>query len=57
MHHQCVDFTNLGDNVGLKIKGLEKQSMPRSGDVMLYKSDTTLVPTHARRRTAVFTVA
>merc|ERR1712226_1398903 len=31
-----------GDNVGLNIKGLDKQNMPRSGDVMVYKKDTTL---------------
>merc|ERR1712153_280289 len=32
----------MGDNVGLNIKGLDKQNMPRSGDVMVYKKDTTL---------------
>merc|ERR1711904_415373 len=31
-----------GDNVGLNIKGLDKQNMPRAGDVMIYKKDTTL---------------
>merc|ERR1712129_461430 len=42
MHHQRVDFVNPGDNVGLNIKGLDKNNMPRSGDVMVYKKDTTL---------------
>merc|ERR1712241_1147049 len=42
MHHQRVDAAQPGDNVGLNIKGLEKQNMPRSGDVMVYKKDTTL---------------
>merc|ERR1712085_45315 len=42
MHHMRVDFANPGDNVGLNIKGLDKQNMPRSGDVMVYKKDTTL---------------
>merc|ERR1739845_121552 len=42
MHHQRVDFANPGDNVGLNIKGLDKNNMPRSGDVMVYKKDTTL---------------
>jgi len=42
MHHQRVDYANPGDNVGLNIKGLDKQNMPRSGDVMVYKKDTTL---------------
>merc|ERR1712094_160694 len=42
MHHTRVDFANPGDNVGLNIKGLVKENMPRSGDVMVYKKDTTL---------------
>merc|ERR1711939_1107741 len=42
MHHQRHDFANPGDNVGLNIKGLDKNNMPRSGDVMVYKKDTTL---------------
>merc|ERR1712094_10119 len=47
MHHQRVDFANPGDNVGLNIKGLDKNNMPRSGDVMVYKKDTTLGQTRA----------
>merc|ERR1711990_919457 len=42
MHHQRLEFANPGDNVGLNIKGLDKNNMPRSGDVMVYKKDTTL---------------
>merc|ERR1712146_820188 len=42
MHHSRVEFANPGDNVGLNIKGLDKNNMPRSGDVMVYKKDTTL---------------
>ena len=42
MRHQSVDFANPGDNVGLNTKGLDKYSIPRSGDVMVYKKDTTL---------------
>merc|ERR1719453_2532478 len=38
----CVDAAGPGDNVGLNIKGLDKQNMPRSGDVMVYKKDGTL---------------
>merc|ERR1712054_556775 len=37
-----ADLANPGDNVGLNIKGLDKNNMPRSGDVMVYKKDTTL---------------
>merc|ERR1712135_87824 len=39
MHHQRVDQACPGDNVGLNIKGLDKNNMPRSGDVMVYKKD------------------
>ena len=39
MHHQRVEVANPGDNVGLNIKGLDKNNMPRSGDVMVYKKD------------------
>merc|ERR1712013_722656 len=42
MHHKSVPEAKPGDNVGLNIKGLDKQNMPRSGDVMIYKKDTTL---------------
>merc|ERR1719431_1351738 len=42
MHHKRHDQAFPGDNVGLNIKGLEKQNIPRSGDVMVYKKDTSL---------------
>ncbi|KAK3287439.1 hypothetical protein CYMTET_5048 [Cymbomonas tetramitiformis] len=42
MHHQRVEQAGPGDNVGMNIKGLDKQNMPRTGDVMVYKSDGTL---------------
>ena len=42
MHHKRVDEANPGDNVGMNIKGLDKLNMPRTGDVMVYKRDTTL---------------
>jgi len=42
MHHKRADAAGPGDNVGLNIKGLDKQNMPRSGDVMIYKKDGTL---------------
>merc|ERR1712050_506666 len=42
MHHTRAEFANPGDNVGLNIKGLDKNNMPRSGDVMVYKKDQTL---------------
>jgi elongation factor 1-alpha len=42
MHHKRVDAANPGDNVGMNIKGLDKLNMPRTGDVMVYKTDGTL---------------
>jgi elongation factor 1-alpha len=42
MHHKRVDEAFPGDNVGLNIKGLDKQNMPHTGDVMIYKKDTSL---------------
>ena len=44
MHHKRADLANPGDNVGLNIKGLDKQNFPHSGDVMVLKKDTTLPP-------------
>merc|ERR1712137_1353645 len=42
MHHKSVPMAGPGDNVGLNVKGLTKENMPRVGDVMIKKDDTTL---------------
>jgi len=42
MHHKRVETASTGDNFGVNIKGLEKHNMPRSGDVMTHKNDTTI---------------
>jgi elongation factor 1-alpha len=42
MHHKSQPQANAGDNVGLNIKGLVKENMPRVGDIMILKSDQTL---------------
>jgi elongation factor 1-alpha len=42
MHHKTVPEAGPGDNVGMNVKGLDKVNMPRTGDVMILKSDTTL---------------
>ena len=34
-------FANPRDSVGLSIKGLDQSNIPRSGDVIVYKKDTT----------------
>merc|ERR1719215_808111 len=44
MHHKAVPQAKPGDNVGMNVKNLDKQNMPRGGDVMIYKKDTSLAP-------------
>ena len=40
--HQRLDQGNPGDHVGLNIRDLDKYNMSRSGDVNVYKKDSTL---------------
>jgi len=47
MHHKTCPEARPGDNVGMNVKNLDKQNMPRGGDVMVYKKDTTLAPVKA----------
>lgn len=42
MHHTTHEAAHAGDNVGLNVKGLAKENMPRVGDVMVDNKDTTL---------------
>jgi len=42
MHHKKIPVANAGDNVGINVKGLAKENMPESGDIMVLKSDKTL---------------
>lgn len=42
MHHKKVDNAGPGDNVGMNIKGLDKNNMPHVGDVMILKTDNSL---------------
>jgi elongation factor 1-alpha len=42
MHHKNVDMAAQGDNVGMNVKGLPKDNMPRVGDVMIKSSDKSL---------------
>jgi len=42
MHHKQVESAGPGDNVGMNVKNLNAKNMPRSGDVMILKSDTSL---------------
>jgi len=40
MHHKEHPNAGPGDNVGISMKGLPKNNMPRDGDIMIKKSDT-----------------
>merc|ERR1711906_66837 len=42
MHHKKIDAGTSGDNIGMNVKNLKKENMPRVGDVMVYAKDTTL---------------
>jgi elongation factor 1-alpha len=47
MHHKNVDAAMQGDNVGMNVKGLPKDNMPRVGDVMVKADDDTIHRTKA----------
>jgi elongation factor 1-alpha len=38
MHHKKYEVANPGDNVGLNVKKLEKENMPKVGDIMINKA-------------------
>jgi elongation factor 1-alpha len=42
MHHKSVPAALAGDNVGLNLKGLNKDNMPRTGDVMIKANDVSI---------------
>merc|ERR1712018_869632 len=39
MHHKTVDQAVPGDNVGVNVKKLKKENMPKAGDVMFIKDE------------------
>jgi elongation factor 1-alpha len=43
-HHKNLAEGVAGDNVGLCVKGLNKEHMPKSGDLAILMSDTSLKP-------------
>jgi len=49
MHHKNVPEALQGDNVGMNVKGLPKDNMPRVGDVMILQTDESI------KRTKSFT--
>merc|ERR1712048_144765 len=39
MHHKNVEKAGPGDNVGVNVKGLKKDNMPKAGDVMFIQGE------------------
>merc|ERR1712038_2051124 len=39
MHHKQVELAQVGDNVGVNVKGLPKDNLPKVGDVMYLASE------------------
>merc|ERR1712241_419959 len=53
MHHKSVPIASVGDNVGINVKGLPKDNLPKVGDVMYnIKEDEKTQP----KQVAEFTV-
>lgn len=44
MHHKQWTEARPGDNVGLSVKGLDKKSMPKTGDIIYLDKDGPLTP-------------
>lgn len=42
MHHKKLEKADCGLNVGVNVKGLSKDYLPKTGDVMVLKKDTTI---------------
>lgn len=43
-HHKNMPVANAGDNIGMCVKGLNKEHMPKPGDIAILKSDSSLKP-------------
>ena len=39
MHHKAIPVAKAGNNVGINVKGLKKELMPRVGDIMVVVND------------------
>ena len=39
MHHRSVQSAMPGDNIGMNIKGLDKDNMPKTGDIIVYEKE------------------
>eukprot|EP00178_Gracilaria_changii_P018578 TRINITY_DN5319_c1_g2_i1.p1 TRINITY_DN5319_c1_g2~~TRINITY_DN5319_c1_g2_i1.p1 ORF type:complete len:464 (+),score=87.53 TRINITY_DN5319_c1_g2_i1:188-1393(+) len=43
MHHKNYDQAIPGDNIGINMKALPKDNMPKKGDIMVFKDDNTII--------------
>merc|ERR1711920_1067164 len=58
MHHKNVDAAHTGDNVGVNVKGLPKDNLPKVGDVMYNeKEDKATQPKQVAEFTVMAVVA
>jgi elongation factor 1-alpha len=53
MHHKNVEVAMAGDNVGLNVKGLTKENMPRVGDIITLDNDGLTETTEFTMQVAV----
>lgn len=54
MHHRRTEKAIHGDNVGVNVKGLKKENMPKTGDIMVI--DDGNLPTETAQFTALIAV-
>lgn len=43
MHHKSLPEAVAGHNIGICVKGLDKNNMPKRGDVIVHEKDSTMV--------------
>jgi elongation factor 1-alpha len=51
MHHKNYEQAIPGDNIGINMKALNKDNMPKKGDIMVFKDDDSIV--QAKKITAM----
>jgi len=44
MHHKSMPEAHAGDNIGINMKGLPKENMPTTGNIIVKSDDLTLKP-------------
>jgi len=44
MHHKSLPTAHAGDNIGINMKGLPKENMPTTGNIIVMANDSSLAP-------------